>query len=320
MALTLVEMAKIEENPLRKGVISTLLFESNVMQILPWENINALSVAVIRFKALPTVGFRYINDAYTESSGSFDQVQESVYPLGGDIDVDVMFIQNKAAVASPRATQTEMKLKAIAYKFNDVFINGDQAVDARAFDGIKKRVANLPAAQLLSPNATNFPNGVDILSSTAAQHHFVDLLEQTIYQIDGHLPDALLMNKQALLRTRSVLRRLALLDMTRDQFGRFVDHYSSVPLYDMGVKDDQVTQILPNTETLGTSTDCTSVYAVKFGSETFMGGIQEYPLRVADFGELETRPAYRTRIDWPVGLATWHPRCIARLQGIRVAT
>jgi hypothetical protein len=311
-------MAKIEENPLRKGVISTLLFESNVMQMIPWETISALATTVIRFKSLPSVGFRYINDAYAESTGTFEQLQESVYPIGGDIDVDVMFIANKAAVASPRATQTEMKLKSIAYEFNNRFIVGDQATDVKGIDGIKKRIANLPAAQTISD--TLLTNGLDIVASTTNQHKFVDLVDALIYQLDGHLPDALLMNKQCLLRARSVFRRLGLLDVTRDQFGRFVDHYGGIPIYDMGVQSDQTTQIILNTETQGTAVDATSIYGVKFGSETFLGGLQEYALRVADFGELETKPAYRTRIDWPIGLATWHPRCAARLPGLRVTT
>jgi hypothetical protein len=324
MALTLVEMAKIEENPLRKGVISTLLFESNVMQMIPWEDIGALSTTVIRFKNLPSVGFRYVNESYSESTGTFDQIQESVYPLGGDIDVDIMFIQNKAAVASPRATQTEMKLKAVAYQFNQSFLNGDQAIDPRSFDGVKKRVANMPAGgtggQTLTAGGTLGTNGLDVIASTANQHAFIDSLDALAYACDGHMADAFLMNRQTLLRTRSVLRRLALLNVNEDQFGRFIDHYGSIPLYDIGVQADQTTQIIGNAETQGSAVDATSIYALKYGSEAFLGGLQEYALRVTDFGELETKPVYRTRVDWPIGLATWHPRCIARMVGLRMIT
>jgi len=316
LALTLVEMAKLEQSPLKQGIISGLLFETNVMQVIPWETIAALSTTVIRFATLPSVGFRYVNDVYAESTGTFDQLQESVYPMGGDIDVDIMHIMNKAAVASPRATQTEMKLKAMAYNFNDYFVNGDQGNDAKGIDGIKKRVAQLAAAQTL----TAATNGLDVIASAANSQAFIDLLDQACYNIDGHLPDALLANKNFILRMRSVFRRIGLLDQTKDQFGRFIDHYGGVPIYDVGVKADQVTFIIPNTETQGTATDASSVYAVKLGSETYLGGIQEYSLRVADFGELESKPAYRTRVDWPIGVGSWHPRCIVRLQGLRMNT
>lgn len=316
MALTLVEVAKTETNLLRKGVISTLLLESDFLQLVPFETISALSTTVTRFAALPSVGFRYPNEAYNESTGTFDQLQESVYPLGGDIDVDVMYIMNKQATVPPRAIQTEMKLKAMAYTFNDVWINGDQAVDPRGIDGVKKRIGVLKAAQTISA-ATN---GLDVIASTANMHSFIDAWDKLGYAIDGHKPDAYIVNKSTLLRLRSAFRRIGLLTMTEDQFGRNVDHYAGVPIYDAGVKSDQATQIITDAETQGTATDATSMYAVKFGVEVYTGGIQEYELRVADFGELESKAAYRTRVDWPFGIGTWHARCLARLQGLRMVT
>ena len=48
----------------------------------------------------------------------------------------------------------------------------------------------------------------------------------------------------------------------------------------------------------------------------YLQGIQEYALRTADLGELEAKPVYRVRVDWPVGIALINPRSIARAVGI----
>jgi hypothetical protein len=138
-----------------------------------------------------------------------------------------------------------------------------------------------------------------------------------MYAVKGHNPDFLLMNKKMLLALRSCLLREKLLDSTKDMFDRRVDVYMGARLMDIGVKSDQTTEIITNTETLGGGSYETSIYAVKFGIGDMTWGIQQYPLEVEDLGELEDKSTYRTRIDWNLGLATVDPRSIARLYGIR---
>ena len=129
------------------------------------------------------------------------------------------------------------------------------------------------------------------------------------------------MNKKMLLALRSALRIERLLDNTRDMFDRVVDMYQGVRLLDIGVKADQTTEILTNTEDddgLYTASDpvSTSIYAVKFGIGELLWGIQEYPLEVTDKGELEVTPVFRTELDWPLGLALVNPRAVGRLMNV----
>lgn len=312
MAFTLVDALKTEGNTLRAGVIEGLLRRSNVMEDIPWEDINALATTVTRWKTLPTVGFRKINAAYTESAGTFEQLQEATYPLGGDIDVDKVFVRDGNATIDQRATQIRMKLRSIAYTFQDYFINGDQASDPDGITGIKKRIAQLPAAQTIIAAA----NGLDVQASAANQNTFLDLLDQLFYTFDDGAPDALYMNQKSLLNIQSVLRRLGLFDQTRDMFGRAVTVYKGARLYDVGNKSDQTTAIITNTETQGASSVTSSIYAVKYGVGEALWGIQQYDLEVKDLGELQSAPQFRTRVDWPIGLATGTDRPMARLQGL----
>jgi hypothetical protein len=45
-------------------------------------------------------------------------------------------------------------------------------------------------------------------------------------------------------------------------------------------------------------------------------GIQNGPMDVRDLGELQTKPAKRTRVEWHAGIALFHGKAACRLGGI----
>ncbi len=318
MAWNLAELSKIETDPLRKSVIDTFIMESNLMEIIPWETLGALSTSIVKISSLPSVGFRKINEGYSESTGAFEHAVENISLAGGYIDTDKAIARAKNTVADARAIQQNMMLKAMVYKFNDKMINGNPTSDPEEFKGLDKRVDDVYDAgftdQLIDlADTTDY----GILRTEAARHSFLDKLDQLIYAIKGHNPDYLLMNKKMLLALRSLLRREKLLDQTKDMFDRTIDVYQGARLIDIGVKADQTTEIITNTESDGGGSYETSIYAIKFGIGDMTWGIQEYPLEVEDMGLLESKPVYRTMVDWPLGLATIDPRSVGRLYGIR---
>jgi len=321
MAWTLVELSKIETDTLRKSVIDTILMESNLMEMLPWETIGTLSTSVVMINSLPSVGFRKINAGYAESTGTFKQKSENISLLGGMIDTDKALARAKNTVADARAIQQQMMVKAIAYKFNDRFINGDPNTDPEEFKGISKRVDDLVADgytdRIIDLGGTyGAARDAGILYSDAEGWNFLQKLDQLIYSIKGHNPNYLLMNQKCLLAVRALLRKLRLLDITKDNFDRVVDVYAGARLVCIGTKADGLTEIITNTEdpqSLYTSDISTSIYAVKFGVGEFLWGIQEYPIEVTDKGLLEAMPVYRTEVDWPLGLAHIDPWSIGRL-------
>jgi hypothetical protein len=314
---TLAELSKIETDTLRKSVIDTLLMEANLLELCPWESIGQLATTIVRYQDLPSVGFRKINEGYSESTGHFEQAVEHISLCGVDIDTDKAIARAKNTIADARAIQQVMALKGMAYSFNDKFINGDPTSDPEEYKGLLKRVDEIYA----EGHTTQLIDVVEpdqLPGDSAANHAFLDKLDELMYSIKGHKPDFLLMSTKMLLIARSILRREKLLDNTRDMFDRVIDVYQGARMIDIGTKADQLTDIITNSETKGGGTGETSIYAVKFGIGEFLWGIQEYPLEVNDLGELEAKPVYRTRVDWPLGLAQIDPRSIARLYGIKV--
>ncbi len=324
---TLVELSKIETDTLRKSVIDTLLMESDVMQVVPWETIGALATTVVRMGSLPSVGFRKINEGYVVGTASLEQVVENISLLGGFFDTDKAIARAKNTIADARAIVQVMMTKAIAYKFNDKFINGNPATDPEEFKGLKERVEYIRSAaggsytgQYVDLAPTEgATRGAGMLEAEDMRLNFLDKLDELIYSIKGHNPDFLFMNSKTLLAMRSLLRAQKLLDNTRDMFDRVVDIYQGTRLQDIGVGANQTTEILPLTEDPNadhTSDTSCSIYAVKFSIGDMLWGIQEYPLEVDDKGLLEDKPIYRTEMDWPLGLAQADPYCIARLYNI----
>lgn len=320
MAWTLAEFSKIETDTLRKSVLDMLLMEANLLELVPWETIGQLSTTVVRYQDLPSFGYRKINAAYTESTGHLEQKVETISLGGLDIDTDKAIARAKNTIGDARAIQQNMAMKSAAYQFNWKFIAGDPATDPEEFKGIRLRIDDIYDEGYTDQKFACNDTDTGILYDQTHRFDFIQDLDKLIYAVKGHNPDALLMNKKMLLAARSCLIREKLLSYNQDMFGRNIDMYGNVRLIDIGIRADQTTEIILNTETAAGAasggSECTSVYAVKFGLGTDLWGIQEYPLEVEDLGELQTKPCYRTRVDWPHGLADVDPRCMSRMYGI----
>lgn len=312
MALTLAQAAPLSQNDLQRGVIETFVQLSPVLDRIPLLTIQGNAYAYNEELALPGVEFRAVNSAYTESTGTVVQRTESLVILGGDADVDTFIQQTRSNLNDQRATQTRMKVKAASYKYQDAFFNGDVAVDANSFDGLKKR---LTGNQVVAA-ATNG------LGPVAGGHDFFDALDTAISRVPGITTGngALYANAGIIARIMSSARRLGGADMITEALtGKRVPTYNGIPLLNPGDKADG-TAILPQTETQGTATGTTSsIYVVKYGEDEgdqAVTGLTNGGVQVKDLGEIDAKPVYRTRIEFFCGLATFGGKAAARLTGV----
>ena len=315
MAVTLAESALLSSDNLQRGVLETFVQASPVLDRLPLLTIAGNAYAYNEEATLPGVAFRSVNEAYTESTGTVVQRTESLVILGGDADVDKFVVQTRGNLNDQRATQTAMKVKAAAYKFQDTFNNGDVAVDTKSFDGLKKR---LTGAQVIDA-ATNG------IGPVAGGHDFFDALDTLIGSVPGLSEGngALYANSAVIAKIMSSARRLGGADMITEALtGKRVATYNGIPLLDIG-KTAAGADIITRTETQGTATGISSsIYAVKFGSDEgdqAVTGLTNGGVQVYDLGELESKPAYRTRIEFYTGLATFGGKAAARLRGVLTA-
>ncbi|WP_020097391.1 major capsid protein [Microbacterium sp. 11MF] len=311
MAVTLAQAALLSENQLQRGVVETFVQESSVLDRIPLMDIEGNAYAYNKEATLPGVAFRSVNEAYTESTGTVVQATESLVILGGDADVDRFIVQTRGNLNDQRAVQTRLKVKSAAYKYQDAFFNGDVAVDPKGFDGLKKR---LTGGQVLDA-ATNG------LGPVAAGHDFLDALDALVASVPGlnGSNGAIYANRLVRAKILSSLRRLGGADFVNEELTRKrVLTYNGIPVLDPG-QNLAGAEVLPLSETQGSSSAASSIYAVRFGEDETDGGVTGLTnggVQVDDLGQLQEKPAYRTRIEFYCGLATFGGKAAARLRGV----
>jgi hypothetical protein len=322
MAVTLIDALKQSKEPLQKGFISDLLrFGGDVMSVVPLVDVNAMQVEGNRWQVLPSSGFRRLYGGYTESSGTTEEIQETLFLLGGDVKIDRVLNDAGNYIENPLVTQMQMKAKSVAFQFLYSLINGDNAVDPDSFEGMKKRVSNMPARMTinLSPGAGD---SLKVFANAENEHLFVDALHKALRRSRG---THLIMNEDTLEGIGRLLRRLNLLDVTQDQYDREFDAFRGRPLLDIGLKSDMSTEIIASTEDPGDGgNDSTSIYVPRFDDDEGLHAIQLSgkgmdvydPLNGA---EMEAGPQLLRRIDWPVGLFNLSKFCIVRICGFKMA-
>lgn len=302
MALTLVEAAKQSQNPIQSAIIEMYARSSDILMALPFNNIQGNALKYNREETLPGVGFRGVNEAYTESTGVINPMTEPLVIAGGDLDVDTFILQTMGM--QQRSVQEAMKVKSLALAWTKQFIKGDSATDPRGFDGLQVR---LTGDQVFYTGTTD---GGDAL--------LLSKLDEAIDRVEN--PTHIIMNK-TMKRRMAAAARLATvggyITFELDAFGRRVQKYNDLPILTVGT-DNEGTDILRFNETgsTGSTATSTSVYVVSFG-DGMMTGIQNGVMDVRDLGELQSKPAMRTRVEWFAGIAMFHGKAACRLGGIK---
>jgi hypothetical protein len=304
MALTILEAAKLSPNDVvRSAVVEMYAQNSDILRVLPFEDIPGNALQYSREEVLPGVGFRGVNEGYTESTGVLNPFTESLVIAGGDLDVDKFIVDTRGA--NQRSVQEAMKIKALAHRWTLAFLKGDMSSDAREFDGLQRRIPE-GSSQLLDNGASS---GGDVLS--------LFNLDKLIAQVDD--PNYLIMNKTMILRLTQAARNTSIggfITFAPDEFGRRVTMYNGLPIL-MADYDNENAQILPFTEAADSGTSqCTSIYCCALG-DGMLTGIQNGSISVRDLGELETKPVYRTRVEWYNGMAVFQGKAVARLRYIK---
>lgn len=304
MAVTLAQAAATESNNVRRGVMEIFHQESTVFDRIPLESIEGNAYSYNIEDALPGTGFRTVNEAYVESTGVFNQKTESLTILGGDADVD-KFLQKTTGqtIGDLRAAQTRLKVISAQSTYVDTFFNGDVNVDAKSFDGLRKR---LVGSQVIDSGApTN-----DIA--------FLDELDMLFASVDGGTPDVVYSNQVTIGRLKSLGRKVGGAEYINSEItGKREWTWNGVPFVTAG-KHWSGRQILPYDPTNGGD-----MYAVKFASsiigDSGVIGLTNGGLQAYDLGELQEKPAYRTRIEFYTGLAVQGGQAAARLRGVKNA-
>lgn len=302
MAVTFAQAATLAADPVRRGALETAHEVSLVWDRLPFESIEGNAYAYDKDKVLPGTGFRTVNEAYVESTGVINQDTENLVILGGDADVD-QFIE--ATMQSSRgvlmADQVRMKLESAQATYVDTLFNGDVNVNPKGFDGLRKRLV-----------------GEQVVDSAAvtSSEAFLDDLDDLFGRVSGG-PDVVYGPSALIAGLKSLGRKVGGADYVNSEItGKREFTWNGVPFIDPG-------EHWSGRSILGVdATNGGDFYAVKFASnfaQTGVMGITNGGLNAKFLGELQEKPAIRTRIDFYTGLVVQGGKAAARLRGVKRA-
>jgi hypothetical protein len=297
-------------------------------------NYKSMKVNGTRFTGnLATVNWRKLNEASVVTSSTATPYTEQAYILSNMIDVDKKLREDVNSIGDPMGVQLLAYLKAASYDLNDKFFNNDHLTgDADAPVGIRYRLDN-PSTMGTNSACKINGSGVDITqgSMTAATAaSFIELIEQALSEIDGGVDGngcVLYMNRLVQRRLGRAIRMLGAgggFEMVTDAFDRRVMKFRNATIRTIGLKADQSTEIITNTETSaganGSST-FSSLYAVKYGEGYAQGWQYESIADSVQFiGQRSDEPTHeRLIIDWAAGMRFDHTRAAARVFNIKVS-
>lgn len=299
--LTLAEAAKLNTGTdLERAIVEIYSGSSDILANLPFQNINGNALKYNREANYPGVGFRGVNEAYTASVGVLNPLVETLVISGGDLDVDKFIVDTQGA--EQRAVHEAMKVRALALAWTNSFINGNNQTDPREFDGLAVRATG---NQLISAGST--ANGEPLPLTK---------MDEAIDQCLN--PTHIIMNKAMKRRFTAAARNTSVgghINWELNDMGKRAMFYNGLPILEVDLDNDG-NEILGFDEPAASGTDtATSIYIISAGPMSLMG-LQNGSIDVRDLGELETQPAFRTRVEWYSGLAVFNGRALVRLQHI----
>lgn len=298
MPLLVTEAAKLSEADKERGVIEEIIDRDDLFALMPFMHVDDKIYTYVREAGLSEGDFLDPYDPVPEGAATFDEVQSKLKVLAGDVDIDKFTAAVQSGLNPQVAIQIAAKAKALGRKFRRALVNGDTAVNAKSFDGIKKLT---PSAQTLIAGA----NGAAVSAS---------MLDELLDAVTLGA-DCLMMRKGTWRAIRGIMRAFGgnTGDMIQiENFGKPIPAYDGIPVI--------INDFITADETQGTSVgNTTSIYALRLNEADGFHGIyggSSAGIQFEDIGTVQNQDANRFRVKWYCGTALKATHAVARLKGI----
>src|SRR5690606_28256674 len=213
---------------------------------------TSLAYVYNRVTTYPTADFRAIGEEYTPQEAQTTPVTVHLKVFGGSFEIDRVIAKHYRGLVDHVTFQIQQKIEATKALFADTFINGDSAVNAKAFDGLDKALTGTDTE--ITPDAP-----IDLSTAEAIKANkelLIYWLDQMLSELNGQ-PSALLVSRKAYAAIRTAATLLTQFTATKDNLGRTILQYSDIPIIVLGDKPGTTNPII-GADAEGN----TSIYAV----------------------------------------------------------
>lgn len=249
-----IQLGVIDEFRKSHWLMDNLVFDDAVS---PVGGGATLTYGYTRVKTEAGASFRNANEEYVASEAEKERITVDLKIFGGKYGIDRV-LSKLSGIANEVMFQQSQKIKAASALFNDTVINGDSAVNAKAFDGLDKA---------LTGSSTEKTFNVDLSTSAAIDANyksFLDQLDEFLMGLDG-APSFIGGNTKLIAKIRACARRVGMYSTKANEFGNQVEYYGSIPLVDFGAKPGTNNPVVAIDGVTGN----TSLYAGRIGIDGF---------------------------------------------------
>lgn len=305
-SVTLAESAKLAQDELVAGVIENVITVNEMFEIVPFDGIDGNALAYNRENVLGDVQMAGVGSAITaKNPATFTQVTSTLTTIIGDAEVNGLIQATRSGDGNDqKAVQIASKAKSCGRKFQDQLINGDGTGD-----NMRGLLSLVAAGQTITAN-----NGA--ANGAGLSFEDLDALIDLVTDKDGQV-DFLMMHSRTRRKYLALLRALGGTspgDIYTMASGRQVPAYRGIPIF----RNDWI----PITQTQGTSTTATSVFAGTLDDGSRSHGIagltaqNQAGINIKEVGEKEDKDESITRVVWYCGLALFSEKGLACLKGV----
>lgn len=272
MAMTLAEMKAAMDDKVAQQVVDTFLRQSEVLQMLPFDNTvspsggSTLTYAYVQKKLPSVASFRALNAEYEASQATVEKKTAELKIFGGKFSMDRVLKQAEGKYNN-LAFQMQEKIQAAVSLFHYTLINGNAATTVDEFDGLDKMLVG-------TTSELNTGEVIDLSTMEKIKANADQLYEALTLLIRNTSADALLMNTATITKIQTVARVLGYKTESEEAFGRKVTVMDGVRLMDLqnhytvadGTASANPVVKAGISRTVGSAqaTGLTDVYAVKF--------------------------------------------------------
>lgn len=299
MAITIAEADKLSNNVLLQGVFETILNDDPLAELLQWVPVIGNSLTYNRENAAAGAAWYDVGETWVEQTPTFTELTAKLKIVGGDADVDNFLKITRRNPQDLATVVLQLKAKATWDEIRDTLINGDNAANSKRPDGMKILI---PSGQEVFSNGDTAGNGATLTLASMDRLHD---------QVRGNV-DFYLMSRRSRRKLTALFRASGsgVVPIKTTEFGVLVPTWDGAPIF--------ISDYVSITETVGSSTDCSTIYAVHTGEDGLVGltGLPDI-FTIEDVGNLETKDASRARVKSYVSFALFASKSCAKLTGVR---
>lgn len=236
MPITLEQARNLSQSKLTQFVIDEFR-TSPLLDMLTFDNTvkpqggKTLAYVYNRITTQAGAAPRKINEEYVPSEAATTQKVVNLKVFGGSFEIDRVIADNEEQVLDLVELQVQEKTKSTIALFNDMFINGDEAVNAESFDGLSKALAG-------TDTEVNAAAEIDLSSSAAIDTNwkaFLDGLRRVRAKLNG-APSIILMNTDMFGVFQSVMDRAGINLASKENYGDEAVQWGTSIVASMGDK------------------------------------------------------------------------------------